>query len=65
MQPVTRYDRSAMNERLKSRWRDAEGPNIAEYAIMLAIVFAMVTGMVRMIGANTRIVSSHVGSAIH
>ena len=51
-----------MNERLKNRWRDA---NIAEYVIMLAIVFAMVTGMVRMIGANTRIVSSHVGGAIH
>ncbi len=54
-----------MNERLKRRWWHAEGPNIAEYAIMLAIVFAMVTGMVRMIGANTRIVSSHVGGAIH
>jgi len=56
---------ATMNERLKRRWWHAEGPNIAEYAIMLAIVFAMVTGMVRMIGANTRIVSSHVGSAIH
>ncbi len=53
-----------MNDDLKRLWRDTEGQDVAEYAIMLAIVLAFVTGMVRMIGTNANTVFSQVGSAI-
>jgi Flp pilus assembly pilin Flp len=47
-----------------SPWRDTEGQDVAEYAIMLAVVLVIVVGMVRMIGANASTVFSQVGSAI-
>jgi Flp pilus assembly pilin Flp len=45
-------------------WRDTEGQDVAEYAIMLAVVLVIVTGMVRLIGTNASTVFSEVGSAI-
>lgn len=47
-----------------SLWRNTEGQDVAEYAIMLAIVLVLVTGMVRLIGVNASAVFSQVGSAI-
>jgi Flp pilus assembly pilin Flp len=44
--------------------RDTEGQDVAEYAIMLAVVLVIIIGMVRMIGANASTVFSQVGSAI-
>jgi len=44
--------------------RNTEGQDVAEYAIMLAVVLVIVLGMVRMIGANASTVFSQVGSAI-
>ena len=32
---------------------DSEGQDVAEYAIMLAVVLVIVLGMVNMMGANT------------
>jgi Flp pilus assembly pilin Flp len=55
---------AVMNDDLKRLWRDTEGQDVAEYAIMLAIVLVFVTGMVRMIGTNASTVFSQVGSAI-
>ena len=43
---------------------DAEGQDVAEYAIMLAVVLVIVVGMVRMIGANATTVFSQVASGI-
>ena len=45
-------------------WRDTGGQDVAEYAMMLAIVLVLVTGMVRLIGANASTVFSQVGSKI-
>jgi Flp pilus assembly pilin Flp len=53
-----------MNDHLNRLWRDTEGQDVAEYAIMLAIVLVLVPGMVRMIGVNASAVFSQVGSAI-
>jgi Flp pilus assembly pilin Flp len=44
--------------------RDTEGQDVAEYAIMLAVVLVIVMGMVRMIGANASTVFSQVASGI-
>ena len=41
-----------------------DGQDIAEYAVMLAVVLAVVVGTIRLIGSNANNVFSSVGSAI-
>ena len=48
----------------KRCWVDATGQDVAEYAIMLAVVLVIVLGTVRMIGANAGTVFSQVASAV-
>jgi Flp pilus assembly pilin Flp len=45
-------------------WLDEGGEDIAEYAVMLAVVLVLTVGTVRLIGANASNVFSQVGSAI-
>lgn len=45
-------------------WSDSEGQDVAEYAVMLAVILVIVIGVVRMIGSNANTVFSQVGSAI-
>jgi Flp pilus assembly pilin Flp len=44
---------------------DERGQDIAEYAVMLAVVLVIVVGTVRLIGSNANNVFSQVGSSIH
>jgi Flp pilus assembly pilin Flp len=41
-----------------------DGQDVAEYAVMLAVVLAVVVGTIRLIGSNANNVFSSVGSAI-
>lgn len=50
---------------LKQLWSDERGQDIAEYAVMLAVILVIVVGTVRLIGSNANNVFSSVGSAIH
>jgi Flp pilus assembly pilin Flp len=45
-------------------WLDEEGQDIAEYAVMLAVILVIVVGTVRLIGSNANNVFSQVGSAL-
>ena len=45
-------------------WRDEQGQDIAEYAVMLAVILIIVVGTVRLIGTNANSVFSSVGSSI-
>lgn len=45
-------------------WRNEEGQDIAEYAVMLAVILVIVIGTVRLIGGNANNVFSQVGSQI-
>lgn len=45
-------------------WSDEQGQDIAEYAVMLAVILVIVVGTVRLIGSNANNVFSSVGSAI-
>jgi Flp pilus assembly pilin Flp len=47
-----------------SRLRKEDGQDIAEYAIMLAVILAVVVGTIRLIGSGANNVFSSVGSAI-
>jgi Flp pilus assembly pilin Flp len=45
-------------------WNDERGQDIAEYAVMLAVILVIVVGTIRLIGSNANNVFSQVGSAI-
>jgi Flp pilus assembly pilin Flp len=45
-------------------WSDERGQDVAEYAIMLAVVLVIVLGTVRLIGSNSSIIFSEVGSSL-
>jgi Flp pilus assembly pilin Flp len=50
---------------LKRLWSDESGQDIAEYAVMLAVILVIVVGTIRLIGSNANNVFSNVGSAIN
>jgi Flp pilus assembly pilin Flp len=45
-------------------WRSDEGQDIAEYAVMLAVILVIVIGTVRLIGGNANNVFSQVASSV-
>jgi Flp pilus assembly pilin Flp len=45
-------------------WREEEGQDIAEYAVMLAVILVIVVGTLRMIGSNANNVFSNVASTL-
>jgi pilus assembly protein Flp/PilA len=49
---------------LKQLWKDQQGQDIAEYAVMLAVILVIVVGTIRLIGSNANTVFSSVGSSI-
>jgi len=49
---------------LKQLWADEQGQDIAEYAVMLAVILVIVVGTIRLIGSNANTVFSQVGSSI-
>lgn len=53
-----------MTHLLNRLWRDEEGQDIAEYAVMLAVILVIVIGTVRLIGSNANTVFSSVASSI-
>ena len=56
--------RSPVAKRLQQLWNDELGQDIAEYAVMLAVILVIVVGTIRLIGSNANNVFSQVGSAI-
>ena len=49
---------------LRSLWSDQEGQDIAEYAVMLAVILVLVIGTVRLIGGNANNVFSTVANSV-
>lgn len=47
-----------------TRWNDESGQDIAEYAVMLAVILVIVVGTIRLIGGNANNVFSSVSSSI-
>jgi Flp pilus assembly pilin Flp len=45
-------------------WSEDAGQDIAEYAVMLAVILVLVVGTVRLIGSNANTVFSNVASSI-
>jgi Flp pilus assembly pilin Flp len=55
---------ATMKEILRRMWSDEQGQDIAEYAVMLAVILVIVVGTVRLIGSNSNTVFSNVASSI-
>jgi Flp pilus assembly pilin Flp len=53
-----------MKKFVRSLWNNQEGQDIAEYAVMLAVILVIVVGTIRLIGSNANNVFSSVGSAV-
>jgi len=45
-------------------WSEEQGQDIAEYAVMLAVILVIVVGTIRLIGGNANNVFSSVSSSI-
>jgi Flp pilus assembly pilin Flp len=45
-------------------WSEEKGQDIAEYAVMLAVILVLVVGTIRLIGGSSNNVFSSVASAI-
>jgi Flp pilus assembly pilin Flp len=53
-----------MRQFLRNLWSRDEGQDIAEYAVMLAVILVIVVGTIRLIGSNASTVFSNVASSI-
>jgi Flp pilus assembly pilin Flp len=59
------WDRGAnMIRTLRELWRHDDGQDIAEYAVMLAVILVLVVGTVRLIGSNANNAFSNAASSI-
>lgn len=58
------YKGSPVAKLLQQLWNDEQGQDIAEYAVMLAVILVIVVGTIRLIGSNSNNVFSQVGSAL-
>ena len=53
-----------MTDLVRQLWLNEEGQDIAEYAVMLAVILVIVVGTIRLIGGNANNVFSAVSSSI-
>ena len=49
---------------IRRMWSDEQGQDIAEYAVMVAVILIIVVGTIRLIGSNSNTVFSTVASSI-
>jgi Flp pilus assembly pilin Flp len=53
-----------MAQLIRRMWREEQGQDIAEYAVMLAVILVLVVGTIRLIGTNANNAFSSVASSI-
>jgi Flp pilus assembly pilin Flp len=53
-----------MKSLLRRLWHDDQGQDIAEYAVMLAVILLLVVGTIKLIGTNANSTFSNVASTI-
>ena len=54
-----------MKEFVRSLWNNQDGQDIAEYAVMLAVILVIVVGTIRLVGGNANNVFSSVASTVN
>jgi Flp pilus assembly pilin Flp len=58
------FKRSSVFQSLLALWSEETGQDIAEYAVMLAVILVIVVGTLRLIGGSANNVFSSVASSI-
>jgi Flp pilus assembly pilin Flp len=53
-----------MSNLIRKLWSEDSGQDIAEYAVMLAVILVLVVGTVRLIGSNANNAFSSVASSL-
>jgi Flp pilus assembly pilin Flp len=53
-----------LTTQLRNLWTGEEGQDIAEYAVMLAVILVLVVGTIRLVGSNANNAFSSVASSI-
>jgi len=53
-----------MSSIFQELWNDESGQDIAEYAVMLAVILVLVVGTVRLVGSNANSAFSAAASSI-
>ncbi|MGA8763767.1 MAG: hypothetical protein WB562_12950 [Candidatus Sulfotelmatobacter sp.] len=53
-----------MSEYIRRMWSEDAGQDIAEYAVMLAVILVLVVGTIRLVGSNANNVFSNVASSM-
>jgi Flp pilus assembly pilin Flp len=56
--------RGRMSEFIRRIWSEDTGQDIAEYAVMLAVILVLVVGTIRLIGSNANNAFSNVASSM-
>jgi len=49
---------------IRNLWSEETGQDIAEYAVMVAVILIVVVGTIRLIGSNSNTVFSNVASSV-
>jgi pilus assembly protein Flp/PilA len=63
LQPKTRKG-ELVKKLFRFLWTDERGQDVAEYAVMLAVILVIVVGTIQLIGSNANNVFSSVASTI-
>jgi Flp pilus assembly pilin Flp len=53
-----------MAELIRRIWAEDRGQDIAEYAVMLAVILVLVVGTIRLVGSNANNAFSSVASSV-
>jgi Flp pilus assembly pilin Flp len=61
---LSRSLEESMSEVIRRIWSEDTGQDIAEYAVMLAVILVLVVGTIRLIGSNANNAFSSVASSI-
>ena len=59
-----RVTEANMKHLLRKLWREHDGQDIAEYAVMLAVILVLVVGTIRLVGSNANNAFSNVASSL-
>lgn len=57
-------EENTMSQLIRMLWSEDQGQDIAEYAVMLAVILVLVVGTVRLIGSNANNAFSSVASSL-
>ena len=62
--PWFKQEGDIMMSIVRNLWHEDQGQDIAEYAVMLAVILVIVVGTIRLVGGNANNVFSNVASSV-